>query len=95
MVLSSHVVLPVSSRKFPRVVHLVVFYNVVKFRSPNCNTFRDMNYCPVSIIVQSEIGQVRTDKRTDRRTESDAYEPTVQSARVGSKMLAYMCWGEG
>ena len=37
----------------------------------NSNTFWDMNYCPV-----------RTD---DRRTESDAYEPTVQSVQVGSK----------
>ena len=33
-----------------------------------------MNYCPV------------TDGQTDRRTESDAYEPTVQHAQVGSKM---------
>ena len=34
------------------------------------NTFRDMNYYPV----------------IDRRTESDAYEPTVQYAQVGSKI---------
>ncbi len=27
-----------------------------------------------------------TDRQTDRRTESDAYEPTVQYAQVGSKM---------
>ncbi len=32
-----------------------------------------MNYCPV------------TDGQTDGRTESDAYEPTVQHAQVGSK----------
>ncbi len=28
----------------------------------------------------------RTDGQTDRQTESDAYEPTVQFAQVGSKM---------
>ncbi len=39
-----------------------------------------MNYCPV-FLVQS--GQ------TDRRTESDAYEPTVQSAQVGSKINVF------
>ncbi len=33
-----------------------------------------MNYYPV------------TDGQTDGRTESDAYEPTVQYAQVGSKM---------
>ena len=60
------------------VMRLVMYYNVVKFRIPNYNTFRDMNYCPVG--------------QTDRRTESDAYEPTVQSAQVGSKRgeFAYM-----
>ena len=26
-------------------------------------------------------------RQTDRRTESDAYEPTVQDAQVGSKMI--------
>ena len=31
------------------------------------------------------FGPVRTDRQIDRRTESDAYEPTVQSAQVGSK----------
>ena len=39
------------------------------------NTFRYMNYCPV-IFFQSQ---------TDRQTESDACEPTVQCAQVGSK----------
>ena len=63
-------------------MRLTVFYNVVKFQTPNCNTFRDMIYCPVWILVQS--GQT-TDRQTDRRTESDAYEPTVQNAQVGSK----------
>ncbi len=33
-----------------------------------------MNYCPVWILVQS-----------GHTTESDAYEPIVQSAQVGSK----------
>ncbi len=45
---------------------------MVKFQVPNPITFRDMNYYPV------------TDGRTDRQTESDAYEPTVQYAQVGS-----------
>ena len=36
-----------------------------------------MNYCS-GISVKS--------RQTDRRTESDAYEPTVQYAQVGSKM---------
>ncbi len=35
------------------------------------------------------FGKVQTDRqtdgRTDRQTESDAYEPTVQIAQVGSK----------
>ncbi len=70
------------SQYFSRM-RLVVFYNVVEFQRPNCNTFWDMNYYPVWILVKS--GQ--TDGRTDRRTESDAYEPTVQSAQVGSKSL--------
>ncbi len=42
---------------------------LVKFQVPNSITFRDMNYYPV----------------TDRRTESDAYEPIVQYAQVSSK----------
>ena len=39
-----------------------------------------MIYCPVFLVKSG-----RTDRQTDRRTESDAYEPTVQSAQVGSK----------
>ncbi len=45
---------------------------MVKFQVPNSITFRDMNYYPV----------------TDGQTESDAYEPTVQYAQVGSKTAA-------
>ena len=51
---------------------------MAKFQIHNYNTFRDMNYYPVT--------DGRTDRRTDRRTESDAYEPTVQLAQVGSKI---------
>ena len=47
--------------------------NVAKFQTPSYNTFWDMNYC----LVQ-----------TDRRMESDAYEPTVHIAQVGSKSVA-------
>ncbi len=48
---------------------------MVKFQTPSCNTFCDMNYCSV-ILVKS--------RQTGRRTESDEYEPTVQYAQVGS-----------
>ena len=41
-----------------------------------------MNYC---LVI---FGQVQTDGWTDGQTESDAYEPTVQSAQVGSKSEA-------
>ena len=33
------------------------------------------------------FGLVQTDGRTDGRTESEAYEPTVQIAQVGSKKV--------
>ncbi len=36
-----------------------------------------------------------SDRQTDRWTESDAYEPTVQYAQVGSKRLNTVCWLEG
>ncbi len=39
-----------------------------------------MNYFLVT------FGKVQTDRQTDRQTGSDAYEPTVQIAQVGSKM---------
>ncbi len=55
------------------IIHRIVLYIVVKFQPPNYNTFRNMNYF-LGFLVQS--GQ----------TESDAYEPTVQNAQVGSKM---------
>ncbi len=31
-----------------------------------------------------------TDGRTDRQTDSDAYEPTVQCAQVGSKIVHFI-----
>ncbi len=49
----------------------------------NCNTLQDMNYYLVSCLSQ-------TDGQTDRQTESDAYETTVQLAQVGSK-IARLC----
>ncbi len=49
---------------------------MVKFQIHSYNIFRDMNYYPV------------TGRRTDRQTESDAYEPTVQYAQ-GSKITSY------
>ncbi len=50
---------------------------MAKFQIHSYNTFGDMNYYPVT--------DRQTDGRTDRRTESDAYEPTAQYAQVGSK----------
>ena len=58
-------------------MYLSAFYIVTKFQTSAYNTFRDMNYFLVT------FGQVQT---PDRQTESDAYEPTVQDAQVGSKM---------
>ena len=55
-------------------MHLSVLYNVGKFQSPSSNTFQDMNYF---LVI---FGPVQS---TDRQTESDAYEPTMQSAQVG------------
>ncbi len=46
-------------------------------RVPTGNTFRDMNFIRYSEFLL----------QTDRRTESDAYDPTVQHAQVGSKMI--------
>ena len=50
----------------------------LKFQGPSSNTFGDTNFF---LVI---FGPVQT---TDDRqqTESDAYEPTVQSAQVGSK----------
>ena len=44
-----------------------------------------MNYCPVIFFNYCPVTDRQTDRRTDRQTESDAYEPTVQCAQVGSK----------
>ncbi len=65
-------------------MHLSVLYNVGKFQSPTSNTFRDMNYFLLSDFWSSpDYGLQTTDYR---QAENDAYEPTVQSAQVGSKM---------
>ncbi len=40
-------------------------------------------------VLSRSFGLV-TDRRTDTRTESDAYEPTVQCAQVGSKSKAIL-----
>ena len=42
-------------------------------------------YFPRYELFSSVKSDRRTDRRTDRQTESDAYEPTVQLAQVGSK----------
>ncbi len=51
---------------------------ITKFQIHSYNTFRDMNYYPVT--------DRRTDRQTDRQTEGDAYEPPAQYAQVGSKI---------
>ena len=44
------------------------------------------------IIIQSDFWS-SPDRQTDyRQTESDAYEPTVQSAQVGSKKYFPASW---
>ncbi len=53
-----------------------MLYIVVKYQTPTYNTFWDMNYCLAW--------------QTDRQTESDAYEPTVQYVQVGSKIYTEM-----
>ncbi len=50
-------------------------------------TFRDMNYF-LPFLVQ--YGVQSTEYRV--QTESDAYEPTVQVAQVGSKKGLAMCF---
>ena len=66
------------------MMYLIVLYILVKFQFPNYNTFRDMNY--FLQLFSMTFGPVRT---TDRQTESDAYEPTVQTAQVGSKTMYF------
>ncbi len=41
-----------------------------------------MNYFPQFLVKSGQ-----TDVRMDRQTESDAYEPTVQYAQIGSKIV--------
>ncbi len=54
----------------------IILKGTISFQTDNSNTSRDMNYCLVWLIKS---------RQTDRRTESDAEEPTVQNAQVGSK----------
>ncbi len=59
---------------------------MAKFRIASYYTFRDMNYFLLFFgPVQSTEYRVQT--------ESDAYEPTVQLAQVGSKIAAADKWG--
>ncbi len=54
-------------------MRLNTLHIVVKFQTPIYIDCRDMNYFLVWIFVKS------------RQTESDAFEPTMQTAQVGSK----------
>ena len=55
-----------------------------KFCDRRCSSFGDMD-CHCHCHCQEFLSSHR---RTDRQTESDAYEPTVQCAHVGSKRNA-------
>ena len=57
-------------------MHPPAFYIMVKFHTSNDDTFRDINYFLVNYFLA----------QTDGQTESDAYEPTVRVAQVGSIM---------
>ena len=59
-----------------------MLYIVPKIQPPNYNTFWDMNY--FLRIIFSDFWS-----SPDRQTESDAYEPTLQIAQVGSKMVQF------
>ena len=80
------------SEYFSRM-HLIVFYNVVKFQHPNCNTFRDMNYCPVWIIVQSEFWS-SPDRQTDRQKVTHMSPPCKvhRWAQQNMTMEQYIIW---
>ncbi len=45
---------------------------MVKFQIPNHNTFQDMNYYPMNYYPVI-FGQVRTDRRTDRKRRTRAH----------------------
>ncbi len=56
---------------------------MVKFHTASYNTFRDINYYLVNYLVEFWFVEFWS---SHGQTESDAYEPTVQFAQVGSKM---------
>ena len=65
--------------------------NIMTFRLGLTHVTFDLHPCDLGavglgilIIVQEFLSSHR---RTDRQTESDAYEPTVQCAQVGSKTM--------
>ncbi len=59
---------------------LTMLYTWAYFQVANWLTLQYMNY----FLVLS-FGQVTSDGRTDGRTESDAYEPTVHMHRCAQK----------
>ncbi len=56
---------------------------MAKLRIASYHTFGDMNYFLLFLVQYRQSTEYR--QSTDRQTESDAYEPTVQFAQVGSK----------
>ena len=65
-------------------MHLTTSYIVAKFQLPSYDTFGVMNYCLVWFLVQS--------RRTDGRTESDAYEPTCKLYRWAQWSNLTLLW---
>ncbi len=53
---------------------------MAKFQVASYYAFWDMNYFLIWILVKS-----KTDRRTDGRMQSDAYEPTVHMHRCAKK----------
>ncbi len=66
-----------------------IYLNFEKVYTLTHNTFRDMNYYPVWIIIQSDFWS-----SPHRQIESGAYEPTMQDAQVGSITEIPMKWIE-
>ena len=67
----------------------IYLHALTKFHDSRCNTFRDMNYCPVNfcLVILSQ-----TDRRTDRQTEIDAYEPIVHEHRWAENCMTLYKW---
>ncbi len=68
--------------------YTVAKFQVASYYFLNYELLSGMNYYPVWFLVKS----TQTDGQTDGQTESDAYEPIVQNAQVGSKKMYTGYW---